>query len=162
MHTVWGHDWCQALTHPARLEAQPLAMQWLLRIAAHAYRQRQHVCLIRFGAGGAELIQPPMRAAAPNTHAPLLHAHGCSPVQAALELLGSVWARYQRHTRGSVTHTLWLLSDGRFAPLPARPAWLQDACIINLENPAHVRVPLGRCIQLAALWDVPCVDAHQP
>lgn len=163
MRRAWGegenffvfNDLLHRMSAADAMGRLPLPQQRLLAIAAHAYRGRAHWALIRFGAGGAALLDAPRRAHAPQLlPTARLHVGGGSPVTQALELAAQTMARYQRRICAPSQQTalqtvVWLITDGRFRTL-ARP--LHDAHIVVVDaEPAGPR-RLGGAQRLAAAW----------
>jgi len=133
-----------------------LAKGLLLRWSEQVYRQRGELMVIGFAAGQARLLCKPQKARSSN-HAWIdaIGGGGGSPVAAALELAERTLVRERRNARGKRIG-LWLLSDGRFDPLPARPPSADFCVVVDFENAS---VPLGRAAQIARSWGAECVPA---
>ncbi len=128
----------------------------LLALTEQVYQRRERLAVIGFGGTDARLLQAPGKVAAFNAAwiAPL-GGGGATPIEAALRMLSDVMARDAKRTPAPVT--LWLLTDGRFDPLPERPPHI-DAChIVDFEGDG---LRLRRCAQLAKAWDARLSQAH--
>jgi magnesium chelatase subunit ChlD-like protein len=141
-----------------RGEKLALAKGCLLALTERVYRRREHLAVIGFGGNEARLLQAPGKVATFNAVwiAPL-RGGGATPGESALQLAQTLM---QRSRKASTVQnlSLWLLTDGRFAALPARPA-LADSChIVDFENEA---VALRRCQRLARDWDAQWIAAAQ-
>jgi magnesium chelatase subunit ChlD-like protein len=118
----------------------------LLALTEQFYRDRDHMAVIGFAGEQARWLQSPAKAGAFNAGwiAPL-RGGGGTPIQPAVDAVEGALRRCPPGTRA----TVWLLTDGRFDPLPVRPEGVDRCCIIDFENDA---VALGRCQRLAAMW----------
>ncbi|WP_313512847.1 VWA domain-containing protein, partial [Pseudomonas sp.] len=134
-----------------------LAKGLLLRWSEQIYRQRGELMVIGFSAGQARLLCKPQKAR-PSSHAWIdaIGGGGGSPVAAALELAERTLAKVRRAAPGKRIG-FWLLSDGRFDPLPASPPLADFRVVVDFDNAA---VPLGRAARLARLWGAECVRAE--
>jgi len=141
-----------------RGEKLALAKGCLLALTELFYRRRERMAVIGFAGAQAQLLQAPAKVAAFNAAwiAPL-QGGGGTPVQSAMAVLEAVLTQ-QKAAQAGLHSTVWLLTDGRFDPLPARPAGA-DAChIVDFENDA---VALRRCERLALSWDAHLVLAQE-
>lgn len=118
----------------------------LLALTEQFYRDRDDLAVIGFAGEQAQWLQKPAKAAAFNAAwiAPL-QGGGATPIQSAVQAVEGVLRRCPPGTRA----TVWLLTDGRFDPLPTRPAHAEHCHIIDFENEA---LALGRCHRLAEMW----------
>lgn len=141
-----------------RGEKLALAKGCLLALSEQFYRRREHLAVIGFSGDAARLLQAPGKAAAFNAEwIRPLGGGGATPVDSALQLADSLLQRARRASSGQLL-SLWLLTDGRFAALPARPR-LADCCqVVDFENEAVV---LQRCARLALAWDAQWIRAAQ-
>lgn len=157
-----------------------LAKGCLLALSNQAYQGRERLLVIGFGgavrggessatglgteaalrgrppdAAGVVLLHPAGKPRAVNLDwiAPLAGSGG-TPVQAAMALLRDCLQQEAKRHAGLVK--LWLLSDGRFTPLPARPEGVSELHIVDFE---HQALRLNRCAELAALWGASCTPA---
>lgn len=126
-----------------------LAKGVLLHCARDAYRQRAELAVVGFAGQHAWLIHRPGRTGANHSAwiSPIPGGGG-SPVQQGLALAEQLirdWRK--RHHPGYCN--LWLLSDGRFSNLPARPTAPDHCLVVDFENDA---IALGRAARLAEDW----------
>lgn len=135
-----------------------LAKGCLLALTEDFYRRREHLAVIGFSGGSAQLLQAPGKTAAFNAGwIQPLRGGGATPVESAMELAQTLLRRARNASPGQLL-SLWLLTDGRFTALPARPA-LADSChIVDFETDA---VALQRCRRLAHEWDAQWISAAQ-
>lgn len=141
-----------------RGEKLALAKGCLLALTESFYRRREHLAVIGFSGNEARLLQAPGKVATFNAGwiAPL-RGGGGTPVASALQLAHALMQRRRQSCAGQLL-SVWLLTDGRFADLPARPA-LADSCqIVDFENEA---IALQRCRRLAQHWDAQWISAAQ-
>lgn len=141
-----------------RGEKLALAKGCLLALTESFYRRREHLAVIGFSGNAARLLQAPGKVATFNAAwiAPL-RGGGATPVESAMELAQALMQRRRKACAGELL-SVWLLTDGRFAALPARPA-LADSCqIVDFENEA---IALQRCRRLAQDWDAQWISAAQ-
>lgn len=127
----------------------------LLALTAMFYRSRDHMAVIGFAGQQAQWLQKPARVPAFNEHwiAPL-RGGGATPIQSAID---AVNAELKRH--GPDRHAcIWLLTDGRFDPLPARPEHIEECYVIDFEEDV---VTLERCRRLAQQWQGHLLPASQ-
>ncbi|WP_200843588.1 VWA domain-containing protein [Pantoea sp. 18069] len=139
-----------------RGEKLALAKGCLLALTESFYRRREHLAVIGFSGDEARLLQAPGKVATFNAPwiAPL-RGGGGTPVEAAMALAHRL---LQRQAASKQLLSLWLLTDGRFETLPARPP-LADSChIVDFEIEA---VALRRCQRLARDWDAQWISAAQ-
>jgi len=141
-----------------RGEKLALAKGCLLALTQDFYRRREHLAVIGFSGHEARLLQAPGKAAAFNADwIRPLRGGGATPVASAMQLADAVLQRARRASCGQLL-SLWLLTDGRFAALPARPR-LADSCqIVDFETEA---IALQRCRRLAREWDAHWLAAPQ-
>ena len=117
----------------------------LLALMDEAYRRRDQVALLSFGAGKVELRMPARRARVWNeAWITPIGGGGGTPLQAAVEQAGELLVR-SAHLR----RCIWLLTDGRTLEKPARPAAADVVHLIDFEA-SHM--PLRRAERLAADW----------
>jgi magnesium chelatase subunit ChlD-like protein len=127
-----------------------LAKGLLLRWIEHIYRQRGELAVIGFAGNQARLLQRPQKAVAYNdTWIAEIGGGGGSPATSAVQLAEQTLAKVRKSAPGKQIG-LWLLSDGRFSQLPARPRHADFCVVVDFENQP---VPLGRAAQIARLWD---------
>ena len=141
-----------------RGEKLALAKGCLLALTESFYRRREHLAVIGFSGETAQLLQAPGKAGAFNASwiQPLRGA-GATPVESALALAQQLLRRARAASPGQLL-SLWLLTDGRFTALPARPL-LADSChIVDFETEA---VALQRCRRLALQWDAQWIGAAE-
>ncbi len=127
----------------------------LLALTARFYRSRDHMAVIGFAGHQAQWLQKPAKVPAFNEHwiAPL-RAGGGTPIQSAIDAVNMELKRY-----GPDMHAcIWLLTDGRFDPLPPRPERVDDCYIIDFEEDV---VTLQRCRRLAEQWKGQVLAASQ-
>lgn len=141
-----------------RGEKLALAKGCLLALTEDFYRRREHLAVIGFSGNAARLLQAPGKATAFNAEwiRPLAGGGG-TPIESALALADVLMQRARRGSSGRLL-SLWLLTDGRFAELPARPH-LADSChIVDFETDT---IALQRCRRLARDWDAQWIGAAQ-
>ena len=127
-----------------------MAKGLLLRWSEQIYRQREELAVIGFAGGQARLLQRPQKAVAYNdTWIAAIGGGGGSPAVSGVQLAEQTLAKVRKAAPGKKIG-LWLLSDGRFSLLPARPRHADFCVVVDFENQ---RVPLGRAAQIARLWD---------
>lgn len=133
--------------------AKGLLMHWSGRI----YQERGQMAVIGFSGEGAKVLQSPTRAGPRNEQwiRPIAGGGG-TPVAAGLRLAEQLVTRARRGK--PLTVVLWLLSDGRFDPLPLRPGFADTVGLVDFES---TRVRLGRMPRLANAWDAPCWSIDQ-
>lgn len=162
-----------------RGEQLALAKGCLLVLSNLAYQSRERLLVIGFGgavrsgssatglgakqaqqgmgpeAEGVLLLHPAGKPRAVNLDwiAPLTGGGG-TPVQPAMAVLHDCLQQEAKRHAGLVK--LWLLSDGRFTPLPRRPDGVCELHIVDFERHA---LRLNRCAELAALWGASCTPA---
>ena len=158
-----------------------LAKGCLLALSNQAYQGRERLLVLGFGGAvrggsggvpgpassgqpggavlqpGVVLLHPAGKPQAVNLDwiAPLAGG-GDTPVQAAMQALHHCLQQDAKRHGGIVR--LWLLTDGRFAPLPPPPANVAEAHIVDFE---HQAVRLNRCAELAAQWGASCTPAAE-
>lgn len=127
----------------------------LLALTAMFYRSRDHMAVIGFAGQQAQWLQKPARVPAFNEHwiAPL-RGGGATPIQSAID---AVNAELKRHGPDRLA-CIWLLTDGRFDPLPARPEHIEECYVIDFEEDV---VTLERCRRLAQQWQGHLLPASQ-
>ena len=127
----------------------------VLALSTLFYRRRDAMAVLGFAGEQAQWLQKPGKAGLFNEHwiAPL-RGGGATPIQSAIDAVQDTVRRAPAGTQVAV----WLLTDGRFDPLPQRPRGVDDCYIIDFEDGA---VALGRCHRLAELWGGTCVPAAQ-
>lgn len=134
-----------------------LAKGLLLRWSEQIYHQRGELMVIGFSAGQARLLCKPQKARlSSHVWIDAIGGGGGSPVAAALALAERTLAKVRRAAPGKRIG-FWLLSDGRFDPLPACPPPADFRVVVDFDNAA---VPLGRAARIARLWDAECVRAE--
>ncbi len=127
-----------------------LAKGLLLRWSEQIYRQRGELAVIGFAGNQARLLQPPQKAVPYNdAWIAAIGGGGGSPAVNAVQLAEQTLAKVRKATPGKQIG-LWLLSDGRFSQLPARPRHADFCVVVDFENQP---LPLGRAAQIARLWD---------
>ena len=153
-----------------------LAKGCLLALSNQAYQRRERLLVIGFGGAvrtdapsalglngsrgtahaGVVLLHPAGKPQAVNLDwiAPLAGGGG-TPMQAAMAVLRDCLQQEAKRQAGLVQ--LWLLSDGRFTPLPQRPEGVSELHIVDFE---HQALRLNRCAELAALWGASCTPAR--
>ena len=125
--------------------AKGMLLQWTETI----YHQRGWLCVVGFGGGQAEVLQPPCKATAVNeTWIKPIHGGGGSPVAKGLQLADKVIATFSRKSPPLITR-LWLLTDARFTVFPNLPIQADLCGIVDFETAS---VPLDRAHQLAMDW----------
>ncbi len=133
-----------------------LAKGLLLRWSEQIYRQRGELAVIAFAGNQARLLQRPQKAVPYNEGwIAAIGGGGGSPLACGLQLAERTLARARKSAPGQQIG-LWLLSDGRFSQLPARPRHADFCVVVDFENQP---VALGRAAQLARLWDAEHVRA---
>ena len=167
-----------------RSEQLALAKGCLLALSNQAYQSRERLLVIGFGgavrsggssatglgalqaqqgmgpeSAGVVLLHPAGKPRALNLDwiAPLTGGGG-TPVQAAMVVLRDCLQQEAKRSSGLANGLvkLWLLSDGRFTPLPQRPEGVSELHIVDFE---HQALRLNRCAELAALWGASCTSA---
>ncbi len=130
----------------------------LLALSGQFYRRREHLCVIGFSGSKAKLLQVPGKVTAFNEAwiAPL-QGGGGTPIASAMELANALLGKYKAQ-KSSAMVSVWLLTDGRFDPLPARPDGVDVCQIVDLENEV---VALQRCERLAQAWDAELILASE-
>ncbi|SDH37150.1 magnesium chelatase subunit ChlD-like protein [Pseudomonas benzenivorans] len=133
-----------------------LAKGLLLRWSEQIYRQRGELAVIGFAGNQARLLQRPQKAV-PHNEAWIaaIGGGGGSPLAGGLQLAERTLAKVRKSAPGKQIG-LWLLSDGRFSQLPARPRHADFCVVVDFENQP---LPLGRAVQLARLWGAEHVRA---
>lgn len=133
-----------------------LAKGCLLALTELFYRRRERLAVIGFAGPQAQLLLAPSKVAAFNADwiAPL-QGGGATPVQSAVAMLEAL-LRKQKSAQPGLQAAVWLLTDGRFDPLPARPQGADSCHIVDFEQEA---VALQRCARLAQDWGADCVAA---
>ncbi|HUE93949.1 vWA domain-containing protein [Pseudomonas sp.] len=127
-----------------------LAKGLLLRWTEQIYRQRGELAVIGFAGNQARLLQPPQKAVPYNdAWIAAIGGGGGSPAVNAVQLAEQTLAKVRKAAPGKKIG-LWLLSDGRFSQLPARPRHADFCVVVDFENQ---QLPLGRAAQIARLWD---------
>lgn len=141
-----------------RGEKLALAKGCLLALTESFYRRREHLAVIGFSGAQAQLLQASGKVAAFNAGwIQPLGGGGGTPVESAMALAERLLQRARSASSGRLL-SLWLLTDGRFTALPARPR-LADSCqIVDFETEA---VALQRCRRLAQDWDAQWICAAQ-
>jgi magnesium chelatase subunit ChlD-like protein len=133
-----------------------LAKGLLLRWSEQIYRQRGELAVIGFAGNQARLLQRPHKAVAySDAWIAAIGGGGGSPLASGLALAERTLARVRKSAPGKRIG-LWLLSDGRFSQLPARPRQADFCVLVDFENQP---VPLGRAAQIARLWGAEHVRA---
>ncbi|MOA51351.1 hypothetical protein D3C78_1744920 [compost metagenome] len=79
---------------------------------------------------------------------------GATPVQSAMAMLEALLQQQKRSQPGLLA-SVWLLTDGRFDPLPARPQGADACYIVDFEQEA---LALQRCARLAQVWGAEYVE----
>lgn len=122
-----------------------VAKAHLLQLLALAYRQRDRVALLCFGAGRVELRMPPQRAPGWRERwvAPIPGGGG-TPLAAAVQRADALMRAQPAGLR-----CLWLLTDGGSTARPARPQAADGVQVIDYERR---RAPIGRARDLALSW----------
>jgi magnesium chelatase subunit ChlD-like protein len=133
-----------------------LAKGLLLRWSEQIYRQRGELAVIGFAGNQARLLQRPQKAVAYNdTWVAAISGGGGSPAVSAVQLAEQTLAKVRKSAPGKQIG-LWLLSDGRFSQLPARPRHADFCVVVDFENQP---LALGRAVQIARLWGAEHVRA---
>ena len=132
-----------------------LAKGCLLALTELFYRRRERLAVIGFAGPQAQLLRAPCKVAAFNAEwiAPL-QGGGATPVQSAVALVEAL-LRQQKAVKPGLLASVWLLTDGRFDPLPARPQGADSCHIVDFEQEA---VALQRCARLARDWGAECIE----
>jgi len=141
-----------------RGEKLALAKGCLLALTESFYRRREHLAVIGFSGKEARLLQAPGKVATFNAAwiAPL-RGGGGTPVESAMQLAQTLMQRRRKASAGQLL-SLWLLTDGRFSALPARPPLADNCHIVDFETEA---VALQRCQRLARDWDAQWISAAE-
>lgn len=133
-----------------------LAKGLLLRWSEQVYRQRGELAVIGFAGNQARLLQRPQKAVPYNdAWIAAIGGGGGSPALCAVQLAEQTLAKVRKSAPGKRIG-LWLLSDGRFSQLPARPRQADFCVVVDFENQP---LALGRAAQIARLWDAEHVRA---
>jgi len=133
-----------------------LAKGLLLRWSEQVYRQRGELAVIAFAGNQARLLQRPQKAVPYNdAWIAAIGGGGGSPAVSAVQLAEQTLAKVRKSAPGKKIG-LWLLSDGRFSQLPARPRHADFCVVVDFENQP---LALGRAAQIARLWDAEHVRA---
>lgn len=134
-----------------------LAKGLLLAWTQQLYQQRAQLCVIGFGGNTACLLQAPRKAARINTQwITPISGGGGTPILHGVQLAERILTQSRRQNPRPFT-TVWLLTDGRFATLPARPKHADRCTLIDFES---TPVRLGRTWQLAQRWQADYFHAH--
>lgn len=133
-----------------RGEQLALAKGVLARLVERAYQARADVALVCFAARHAEVRLAPRRARSWNDDwiRPIAGGGG-TPLALGAARADQLLATQARR-RPAQQRWLWLLTDGRSAESPARPAWADHIVVVDVERRA---LPVGRCRQLAQAWE---------
>ena len=125
--------------------AKGLLAHWSSRI----YRERGELMVISFSGNRAQVLRHAGRAVAFNDRwIEPIGGGGSSPAGSGSALAERMLAGMKRKAPGRTT-ALWLLSDGRFDPLPERPQFADSVGVVDFES-ATIR--LGRMARLARQW----------
>lgn len=126
-----------------------LAKGVLLELGRQAYQQRESLAVIGFAGDGVQLLHQAHRPGASATDwiAPI-GGGGGSPVQLAVQHAEQLLLRHSRRWPDS-HRVLWLLSDGRYEPLPPLPRHVNECHVVDFESGF---LTLGRVRRLAELW----------
>lgn len=126
----------------------------LVKLLDRAYQQRDHIALICFAGDKAELRIAPRPAASSSACDNALQwlqpikAGGGTPLSQAVNLTSRLLKQW-REQNDARQHSVWLISDGRSDELPARPA---NADLLQIVDCEQQRIRVGRCEDLAKLW----------
>ena len=134
--------------------AKTLLLHWSQTL----YRQRAKLCVIAFSGHQARVLQSPCKASGFNEHwiEPITGGGG-TPVESSLTTAANL-LRATRMKSPEQKIGLWLLTDGRFKSLPARPAHANFCTVVDFEDNA---VPLRRALKLSQSWKADYLHAAQ-
>lgn len=119
------------------------------RLLEEATRAGTHVAVLLFGGQGVQWLQhatPARRSAMPRIGR--LGGGGGTPLAEGLRQAQTELQTFRRR-HGSVSCTLWLLTDGRSLEHPHPPAGADHLVIVDFDDPQR---PLGRCRDWAVCW----------
>lgn len=135
-----------------------LAKGLLVQLCEQFYRRRSELAVIAFAGRQACVLQTPRKVAAFNLEwiAPI-GGGGGSPLVSGVEAAERLLAQARRRVPGQQRY-LWLLSDGRFQALPARPRFVDECLVVDFDNAA---LPLGRAERIAEQWAAQYFRAEQ-
>ncbi|MGQ7848252.1 vWA domain-containing protein [Granulosicoccus sp. 3-233] len=121
----------------------------LLDLGQQAYRRRDALAVISFAGNKVQVLHDPHKAGA---HARAwiepISGGGGSPVHLAIQRAEQLMLHQQKRFPDR-RRVLWLLSDGRYEPLPALPRHVHECHVVDFESGF---LTLGRIRQLAELW----------
>ncbi len=121
----------------------------LLDLGQQVYRQRDALAVIGFAGNQVQLLHDPHKASANALDwIQPISGGGGSPVQLAVQSAEQLMQR-QRRRYPDRHRVLWLLSDGRYDPLPSLPRHVHECHVVDFESGY---LTLGRVRQLAELW----------
>lgn len=121
----------------------------LLDLGQQVYRQRDALAVIGFAGDQVQLLHDPHKATACALDwVQPISGGGGSPVQLAVQSAEQLMQR-QRRRYPDRRRVLWLLSDGRYDPLPSLPRHVHESHVVDFESGYLM---LGRIRQLAELW----------
>ncbi|ASJ71831.1 vWA domain-containing protein [Granulosicoccus antarcticus] len=125
-----------------------LAKGILLALSKQLYRQRDRLAVIGFGGESVQMLQHAQRVSVSNVDwIEAIRGGGGSPVTAAVQQAERLLHSEKKQL--GQPRTLWLLSDGRYDPLPPLPRHVDECHVVDFES-GHL--PLGRIRRLAELW----------
>ncbi len=128
----------------------------LLDLGRQLYRRRDALAVIGFAGNGVQLLHDPHKvgARALDWIEPI-GGGGGSPVQLAVQSAEQLLLR-QRRRYPDRRRVLWLLSDGRYDPLPGLPRHVDECHVVDFESGF---LTLGRVRRLAELWQAQYMPA---
>jgi len=133
------------LAHHNLSLAKGLLLQWVEGF----YQRRDRLVVLGFNGQKVQLLQPARKAVAFNEDwISAIKGGGGTPATLGLGKADEILQQAKRKQPGLRTG-LWLLTDGRFNPLPSRPEYADQCTVVDFENRA---VPLRRAQQIAQLW----------
>lgn len=131
-----------------------LAKGLLVALFDHAGSARAEVALLCFGGTGVELRFGPAVPRWWNERwLQPVGGGGGTPLAAGMRRAAHLLERAARR-KPLQQRWLWILTDGRSADFPMRPAGADQIVLVDFERGA---IRLGRCQQLAQAWGASCV-----
>lgn len=126
------HVWCEAL-----------------------YGTREAIVVIGFGGSGAQLLKAPGTAPVGATWIRTIEGGGGTPIVAALSATEKTLHRLRRQSP-TARIACWLLTDGRFAVLPASPAGADWCAVVDFDSGG---LAVGRSKEVASRWSATYMSA---